>query len=38
MLKETERQVEIMLQTGIIEESDSPWNGPIVLIKKKNGD
>ena len=30
--------VDDLLTKGIIEESDSPWNSPIVVVKKKNGD
>ena len=30
--------VEDLLKSGIIEESESPWNSPVVIVKKKNGD
>ncbi|CAB0039647.1 unnamed protein product [Trichogramma brassicae] len=35
--KEIERQVQEMLANGIIEPSDSPYNSPIVMAKKKGG-
>lgn len=34
---ELEGHVEILFQNGIIEESTSPWNNPIMMMKKKNG-
>jgi hypothetical protein len=34
---EIDRQVENLLERGLIEESDSPWASPIVLVKKKDG-
>ena len=30
--------VEDMLTQGVVEESQSPWASPIVLVKKKDGD
>lgn len=30
--------VDSLLMNGIIEESSSPWNSPIVVVKKKSGD
>ena len=38
MRRETERQINELLQNGFIEESDSPWNSPIVLVRKKSGE
>lgn len=34
---EMNRQIEEMLSTGIIEESNSMWQSPVVMVKKKNG-
>ena len=34
--QEINRQVDDMLQKGIIRESVSPWGSPVVLVKKKN--
>lgn len=34
---EIERQVEELLDNGIIEPSTSEWQSPVVLVKKKNG-
>lgn len=33
---EMNRQIEEMLSTGIIEESSSMWQSPVVMVKKKN--
>jgi hypothetical protein len=30
--------LEDMKKRGVIEESDSPWSSPVVLVGKKNGD
>ena len=35
--KEIDRQVNKMLKNRIIQESVSPWNSPVVLVKKKDG-
>ena len=35
--QEIDRQVDDMLQKGIIRESVSPWSSPVVLVMKKNG-
>lgn len=37
-VEETRKQVKHLLETGIIEESESPWASAYVLAKKKNGD
>ena len=34
--KELDRQVDRLLEADIIEESDSPWGRPVVLVKKRN--
>lgn len=34
---EVKQQLDDMLTAGIIEESDSPWASPIVLVRKSNG-
>ena len=35
---EVEKQIQIMLKEGIIEESSSPWSVPAVFVHKKTGD
>ena len=34
---EIERQVEDLLQRGVVEKSNSPWSSPVVLVTKKDG-
>ena len=37
MYEEVREHLEMLLQTGIIQESDSPWASPCVLVRKKSG-
>lgn len=37
-VEETERQIEQLLQEGIVEPSSSPWAAAYVLVRKKTGD
>jgi len=34
--KEIDRHIDVLLKSDIIEESDSPWGLPVVLVWKKN--
>jgi hypothetical protein len=34
---EISRQTQEMLRSGIIEETDSPWSSPVLLVSKKDG-
>jgi hypothetical protein len=35
---EVKEMLDDMQRHGVIEESDSPWSSPVVLVKKKNGE
>jgi hypothetical protein len=36
--EEVSEMIEDMQRRGVIEESDSPWSSPVVLVRKKNGE
>ena len=36
--KEVEKELDKQHQQGLIQDSDSPWASPIVVVRKKNGD
>ena len=36
--EESKRQIEEMLDQGVIRHSTSAWSSPIILVKKKNGE
>ncbi len=35
--KELERQIESMIKNDVIEEANSPWSAPVILVEKKDG-
>jgi hypothetical protein len=35
---EVKEMLDDMQRHGVIEESDSPWSSPVVLVRKKNGE
>ena len=35
--EDCEKEVQSMLQRGVIEPGQSPWSSPVVLVKKKDG-
>ena len=35
--EEVDKQVTLMLDTGIVSCSNSPWSSPVVLVKKRDG-
>lgn len=37
-LSKMDKEIQRMLNLGIIEKSDSPWSSPIIGVEKKNGD
>lgn len=38
MLQVVHKEVDHMLKMGVIEPSNSPWNSPLVIVKKANGE
>ncbi len=37
LLSVIDQHVEMMLKNGVIEESDSPYSSPILIVRKKDG-
>ena len=37
LLSAIDQHVEMMLKNGVIEESDSPYSSPILIVRKKDG-
>ncbi|KAK3090501.1 hypothetical protein FSP39_012342 [Pinctada imbricata] len=35
-MHEVDKEIKDMLEKGVIEDSDSPWSSPVVLVKKKD--
>lgn len=35
--RETQRQVDLLLQQGVVEPSSSPWSSPVLMVPKKDG-
>ncbi len=35
--QEVERQVQDMMEAGVVQPSQSPWSSPVMLVPKKDG-